>query len=71
MELKNDFHEAKRLVHDIEIDMNKVKASKEDKKLFNDLNKLVIDINNNKVKKGDAVQRLNKSLSVLDLLKQK
>ena len=52
-------------------DMRKVKASKEDKKAFNDLNKLIIDINNNKVKKEDAVERLNKSISDLDQLKQK
>ena len=46
--------------------MNKVKVSKEDKIVFNDLNKLIIDINNNKVKKEDAVERLNKSISDLD-----
>ena len=46
--------------------MNKVKVSKEDKIVFNDLNKLIIDINNNKVKKEDAVERLNKSTSDLD-----
>ena len=51
--------------------MNKVKASKENKKVFNDLNKLIIHINNNKVKKEDAVERLNKSISDLDQLKQK
>ena len=51
LELKNDFNEAKRLIDDIRIDMNKVKASKEGKKVFNDLNKLIIDINNNNVKK--------------------
>ena len=51
--------------------MNKVKVSKEDKKVFNDLNKLIIDINNNKVKKEDAVERLNKSISDLDQAKQK
>ena len=71
MESKNDFNEAKRLIDDIGVDMNKVKASKEDKKVFNDLNKLIIDINNNKVKKEDAVERLNKSISDLDQLKQK
>ena len=71
LESKNDFNEAKRLIDDIRIDMNKVKASKEDKKVFNDLNKLIIDINNNKVKKEDAVERLNKSISDLDQLKQK
>ena len=51
--------------------MNKVKASKEDKKVFNDLHRLIIDINNNKVKKEDAVERFNKSISDLDQLKQK
>ena len=51
--------------------MNKVKASKEDKKVFNDLNKLIIDINNNKAKKEDAVERLKKSISDLDQPKQK
>ena len=71
LELRNDFNEAKRLIDDIRIDMNKVKASKEDKKVFNDLNKLIIDINNNKVKKVDAVERLNKSISDLGQLKQK
>ena len=48
---KNDFNEAKKLIDDIEVVMNKVKLSKEDKKVFNDLNKLIININNNKVKK--------------------
>ena len=69
LELRNDFNEAKRLIDDIRIDMNKVKASKEDKKVFNDLNKLIIDINNNPVKKEDAVERLNKGISDLDQLK--
>ena len=71
LESKNDFNEAKKLIDDIEVDINKVKASKEDKKVFNDLNKLIIDINNNKVKKENAVERLNKSISDLDQLKQK
>ena len=55
----------------MEVDMNKVKVSKEDKNVFNDLKKLIIDINNNKVKKEDAPERLNKSISDLDLPKQK
>ena len=50
--------------------MNKVKAGKEDKNFFNDLKKLIIDINNNEVKKEDAVERLNKSIYELDQLKQ-
>ena len=71
MELKSDFNEGKRLIDDIKIDMNKIKVSKEDKFFFNDLNKLIIDINNNKVIKEDAVERLNKRISDLDQLKQK
>ena len=59
------------MIDDIGVDMNKVKASKEDKRVFNDLNKLIIDINNNKFKKDDAVERLNKSISDLDQPKQK
>ena len=51
LESRNDFNEAKRLIDDIRIDMNKVKASKEDKKLFNYLNRLMTGINNNKAKK--------------------
>ena len=50
--------------------MNKVKASKEDKNVFK-LNKLIIDINNNKVEREDAVERFNKSISDLDQLGQK
>ena len=59
------------MINDIEVDINKVKVSKEDKKVFNDLNKLILDINNNKVKKKDAVERSNKSISDLDQLEQK
>ena len=65
LELKNDFNETKWLIDDIRTEMNKVKASKKD------LNKLIIDVNNNKVKKEEAVERLNKSVSELDQLKQK
>ena len=46
--------------------MSKLKASKEDKNVFNDLNKLIMEINNSKVEKEDAVERLNISISDLD-----
>ena len=71
LESRNDFNKANGLIDDMRIDMNKVKASKEDKKVLNDFNKLIIDINNNKVKKEDAAERLNKSTPDLDQLKQK
>ena len=51
LESKNEFNEAKKLVDDIEVDINKAKVSKEDKTIFNDLNTLIIEINNNKAKK--------------------
>ena len=35
------------------------------------MNKLIIDINSNTVKKEDAIERLNKSLSDLEQLKLK
>ena len=60
LELKNDFNEAKRLIDDIRIDINKVKVSKGDKKVFNDLGRLITDISNNRVRKENAVKRLNK-----------
>ena len=43
LESKNDFNEAKKLIDDIEVDINKVKVNNEDKKVFKDLNKLIID----------------------------
>ena len=60
LELKNNFNEAKKLIDDIRIDMNKAKVSKEDKKVFNDLNRLITDISDNKVEKENADERLKK-----------
>ena len=69
--IKKWFWWSKKIDWYIEVDINKVKVSKEDKKVFNELNKLIIDINNNEIKKEDAVERLNKSISDSDQLKQK
>ena len=38
------------------------KVNKEDKKAFNNLNKLIIDISNNKIEEKDAVERLEKNI---------
>ena len=67
---KNDFNEAKKLVGDIRIDMSNVKVGYTDKKVFNDLNRLITDISNNKVKKEDAIKRLEKSIYDLNQLRQ-
>ena len=45
---KNDFKEAIKLIEDIRVDTNNVKSSSGDKKVFNDLNKLINDIKNKK-----------------------
>ena len=71
LESKNDFNEAKKLIDDVKVDMNKANVSKEDKKVFNYLNRLITDISNNRVEKENAVERLKKSLLGLDRLKQK
>ena len=71
LESKNYFNEAKKLIDDIRIDMNKVKISKVDKKAFNNLNKLITSISNNKVKKEDAVEKLKKGMLDLSQLKEK
>ena len=63
LESKNDFYEAKKLIDDFRIATYKAQVSKGEKKAFNDFNRLIIDINNNKVKEEDAVQRLNKGIS--------
>ena len=67
---KNDFNEAKKLVGDIRIDMSNVKVGYKDKKVFNDLNRLITDISNNKVKKENAIKRLEKSICDLNQLRQ-
>ena len=47
---KSYFNEAKKLVGDIRIDMSNVKIGYKDKKVFNDLNRLITDVSNNRVK---------------------
>ena len=71
LESRNNLNEAKNLINDIRTDMNNVDISYKDKKVFNDLNRLITDISNNKVKKQNAIKRLKKSVSVLNQLRQK
>ena len=71
LESKNDFKEEKRLIDNININMNKDKVSKKDKKVVNDLNKFITDISNNKTKEKDATKGLEKSIFELSQLRQK
>ena len=61
----------KKKLIDIRIDMSNVKVGYGDKKVFNDLNRLITDISNNKVKKENTIERFLKSISDLNQLKQK
>ena len=67
---KNDFNEAKKLINDIRIDMSNVKVHCKDKKVSNDLNRLITDINNNRIKDENAIKRFEKSISDLNQLRQ-
>ena len=59
------------MIDDIRIDINKDKVNKEYKKVFNKLNKLIIDISTNKNEEKDSVERLEKSISDLEQLRKK
>ena len=71
LESRNNLNEAKNLINDIRTDMNNVEVSYKDKKVFNDLNRLITDISNNKVKKQNTIKRLKKSVSDLNQRRQK
>ena len=45
---KNEFNKARKLINDIAADTNRVRSSSGDEKVFNDLNKLINDIQNKK-----------------------
>ena len=47
---ENYFNEAKKLVGGIRIDMSNVKIGYKDKKVFKDLNRLITNVSNNRVK---------------------
>ena len=70
LESKNDFNEAKKLINDIRIDKSNVKVGYQDKIVFNYLNRLITDISN-KAEKENAIERLNKSISDFNQLRQK
>ena len=54
---KNDFNEAIKLIEDIRADINNFKSSSGDKKVFNDLDKLINDIKNNKTTRKSTIKK--------------
>ena len=68
---KNDFNEARKLINDIGADTNRVRSSSDDEKVFNDLNELINDIQNKKIKRKDAIKKIENIVSNLDQQRQK
>ena len=71
LESRNDFYEAIKLINDIRADTNRVRPSSGDEKVFNDLNKLINDIQNSKIKRKDVVERIRNIFSNLNQQRQK
>ena len=57
---KNDFNEATKLINNIRDDTNNVKPGSGDKKVSDDLGKLINGISNKKVKQESDIKRMKK-----------
>ena len=63
---KNDFNKAIKLIEDIRANTNNVKSSSGNKKVFNNLDKLINDIKNKKTTKEDNIKKIKNIFSDLD-----
>ena len=65
---KNDFKEAIKLIEDIRTDTNNVKSSSRDKKVFNNLDKLINYIKSKKKKntRKNTIEKIKNVVSDLD-----
>ena len=68
---KNDFKKAIKLIEYIRADTNNVKSSSGDKKVFNNLDKLINDIKNKKTTRKNTIEKIKNIVSDLDQQKQK
>ena len=66
---KNDFKKAIKLIEDIRVDTNNVKSSSSDKKVFNNLHKMINDIKNKKT--TSTIEKIKNIVSDLDQQRQK
>ena len=71
MSSKNDFNNAIILIEDIRANTNNVKSSSGDKKVFNDLDKLINDIKNKKTTKENSIKKIKNIVSDLDQQRKK
>ena len=68
---KNDFKRAIKLIEDIRVDTNNVKSSSGDKKVFNNLDKLINDIKNKKNTRKNTIEKIKNIGSDLYQQRQK
>ena len=68
---KNDFKKAIKSIEDIRADTNNVKSSSGNKKVFNNLDKLINDIKNKKTTRKNTIEKIKNIVSDLDQQKQK
>ena len=68
---KNDFKKAIKLIEDIRADTNNVKSSSGDKKVFNNLDKLINDIKNKETTRKNTIEKIKNIVSDLDQQRQK
>ena len=68
---RNDFKKAIKLIEDIRADTNNVKSSSGNKKVFNNLDKLINDIKNKKTTRKNTIEKIKNIVSDLDQQRQK
>ena len=67
---RNDFKKAIELIEDIRVDTNNVKSSSGDKKVFNNLDKLINDIKNKQTTRKNTIEKTKNIVSDLDQQRQ-
>ena len=67
---KNDFKKAIEMIEDIRVDTNNVKSSSGDKKVFNNLDKLINEIKNKQTTRKNTIEKTKNIVSDLDQQRQ-
>ena len=68
---KNDFKKAIKLIEDIRADTNNIKSGPGNKKVCNNFDKLINDINNKETTRKNTIEKIKNIVSDLDQQRQK
>ena len=71
MSYRIDFNEVRKLIKNIGADTNMFKSSSTNGKVFNELNRLINDIQNRKTKRKSVIKKIRNIFSELDQQRQK